>query len=429
MGTKGSQEYVMIPHTYVEFDLGEVFDITQIKLWHYYINNRQYKDVVITVSDDANANPQFLFNNDKDNSLGLGRGNDDEYIESEDGLVISHPSRGRYVKFYSNGNNVNDFNHIVEVEIITPFENIKNSNIKAKNIILHRGVSSSNVTDAIFATDGIKNNDKFTQLDDGKQFIQYNLGQLYDIDKINLWHIWGAKYKDVIVQASTSPTFDKDSTEIIYNNDKDNSSGLGTGENDEYTEIGLSVSKNGLQAKYIRLYSNGSNLNASNHYSEVEVLVFPSAKTENIAKGKLITSNSSIASNLDVITNGITDNSNEYANLGIDSAYIELDFGKVKQIKQIMLMHYWSDRRTYNDVVILASENSDFSNPNVIFNNDKDNSFGHGVGTDELYEETPKGKWITMEYTIDARYLRVYSKGSNVNSDNQIVELEVYTMY
>ena len=72
------------------------------------------------MSDD----PEFLtgvttvFNNDSDNSAGLGAGKDRAYIESYEGKLIRITgATGRYVRLYSNGNSTNKLNHYIEVEV------------------------------------------------------------------------------------------------------------------------------------------------------------------------------------------------------------------------------------------------------------------------------------------------------------------------
>ena len=59
-----------------------------------------------------------VFNNDHDNSSGLGAGKDKEYIEVAEGRLIDPKgAKGRYVRMYSSGNTTNDLNHYVEVEV------------------------------------------------------------------------------------------------------------------------------------------------------------------------------------------------------------------------------------------------------------------------------------------------------------------------
>lgn len=74
------------------------------------------------------------------------------------------------------------------------------------------------------------------------------------------------------MQVSNDPTFGSGVT-TIYNNDTDNSAGQGAGTDPEYIETseGKRVIVNNVSARYVRLWSNGSTSNASNHYVEVAV--------------------------------------------------------------------------------------------------------------------------------------------------------------
>ncbi len=105
---------------WVQIDLGEAKTLYAIALWHYHAQARAYRDVIIQVSDDAGfaGNVQTLFNNDHDNSSGLGAGKDKEYIETYMGkLIDAKGAKGRYVRLYSNGSTGSDMNHYIEVEV------------------------------------------------------------------------------------------------------------------------------------------------------------------------------------------------------------------------------------------------------------------------------------------------------------------------
>ncbi|HUW19960.1 MAG TPA: glycoside hydrolase family 2 TIM barrel-domain containing protein [Sedimentisphaerales bacterium] len=104
----------------VTIDLGAPYDIYAILFWHYHKEARVYSDVVVQVADDPDfiTNVRTLFNNDIDNSSGLGIGTDMHYVETSEGkLVDAKGVRARYVRLYSNGNSSNDLNHYVEVEV------------------------------------------------------------------------------------------------------------------------------------------------------------------------------------------------------------------------------------------------------------------------------------------------------------------------
>jgi hypothetical protein len=105
---------------WVQIDLGASCALHAILAWHYHSQARVYRDVIVQVSDDKDflKGVATVFNNDHDNTSGLGVGRDKEYIEVAEGRLFDPKGvKGRYVRLYSNGNTVNDLNHYVEVEV------------------------------------------------------------------------------------------------------------------------------------------------------------------------------------------------------------------------------------------------------------------------------------------------------------------------
>ncbi len=105
---------------WVQIDLGDVFDIYAIVVWHAHRGLNVYFDVVTKVGDDSEFETGItVFNNDHDDSAGLGQGKDKEYIENYEGRAIRTPNgvRGRFVRLYSNGSVTSRPNHYVEVEV------------------------------------------------------------------------------------------------------------------------------------------------------------------------------------------------------------------------------------------------------------------------------------------------------------------------
>lgn len=105
---------------YAQLDLGAPLDIFALVVWHFHMEPRVYFDVIVRVADDPDfiTNVRTLFNNDHDNSAGLGVGKDKEYIETYEGKLIPvHGVRARYVRLYSRGNTSNELNHYIEVAV------------------------------------------------------------------------------------------------------------------------------------------------------------------------------------------------------------------------------------------------------------------------------------------------------------------------
>lgn len=105
---------------HVTIDLEDQHDIYGIYVWHYHQQPRIYFDVIVKTADDADftENVNILFNNDIEGNLGLGAGDDLRYITGAEGKLIDAKGvQGRYVRLWSNGNNENDLNHYIEVEV------------------------------------------------------------------------------------------------------------------------------------------------------------------------------------------------------------------------------------------------------------------------------------------------------------------------
>jgi hypothetical protein len=119
--------------SYVEFgpglqwaqvDLGAKHEIFPVLIWFYHGDPRIYRDVIVQVSDDADfiQNVQTLFNNDFDNSAGMGVGNDYEFYETNEGKLVDgrrngKPAIARYVRVYTKGSTADEMNRFTEIEV------------------------------------------------------------------------------------------------------------------------------------------------------------------------------------------------------------------------------------------------------------------------------------------------------------------------
>ncbi len=105
---------------WVQIDLEQECDIYAVLVWHFHEGKRVYFDVVAKIGNDPEfKDAKVIYNNDFDNSAGLGVGKDKEYIENNKGRLIKTPDgvKGRYVRLYTNGNTANEMNHYVEIEV------------------------------------------------------------------------------------------------------------------------------------------------------------------------------------------------------------------------------------------------------------------------------------------------------------------------
>jgi hypothetical protein len=148
------------------------------------------------------------------------------------------------------------------------------------NLALNKPVTSSDSMPVIGMleqiTDGDKDSDEgcFVELGDGKQWVQLDLGAEHKIHAIALWHFHSQEraYHDVVVQISNDADFLTGVT-TVFNNDHDNSIGLGAGKDKAYvdTSKGRVLPVAGVSSRYVRLYSKGNTANSANHYIEAEV--------------------------------------------------------------------------------------------------------------------------------------------------------------
>lgn len=153
-----------------------------------------------------------------------------------------------------------------------------------QNLALGKKVTSSDkapITGSLdLVTDGDKesNDNSFVELHRRTQWVQIDLEKRARIYAILIWHAHNTYqvYHDVIVQVSDDPDFTQD-VKTLFNNDYDNSSGLGVGTDKEYFETyeGKLIDAKGVEGRYVRCYSRGSTYSALNRYTEVEVWGIP----------------------------------------------------------------------------------------------------------------------------------------------------------
>ena len=117
IGNKGSDPQ------YYDLDLGASYHLGKLEIWRFHFNGgRTYRNCVIMLSDDPNFpadQTTIVYNNDTDNSLGFGAGEDEEYKETAAGkeIIIDKPVSARYIRLYSQGSyEFPNGNELVEVK-------------------------------------------------------------------------------------------------------------------------------------------------------------------------------------------------------------------------------------------------------------------------------------------------------------------------
>ncbi len=105
---------------HVTIDLQARHEIYGVRVWHYHQEPRVYFDVIIQIAEDRDftAGVKTIFNNDMDNSAGLGVGADMHYVDTHFGALFdARGACGRFVRLYSCGNTSNDQNDYIEVAV------------------------------------------------------------------------------------------------------------------------------------------------------------------------------------------------------------------------------------------------------------------------------------------------------------------------
>src|SRR5213595_34499 len=153
-----------------------------------------------------------------------------------------------------------------------------------QNVALGKPVTSSDPSlisgDLKQITDGKKHafDENVVTLRRRTQWVQIDMQGEHNVYAILIWHEHKTPvvYRDVIVQVADDPEFKSD-VHTLFNNDQDNSSGLGVGTDREYFENheGKLIDAKGTKARYVRCYSKGNTDYALNSYTEIEVYALP----------------------------------------------------------------------------------------------------------------------------------------------------------
>ena len=105
---------------WVQIDFGVECNVYAIVIWHdYYFHRPVFRSVIVQAADDAGFSKQVrtLFNSDRENLAGFEQGADKQYAESHEGKLIDAKGiKTRYLRFYSDGNNISPLNGYVEIE-------------------------------------------------------------------------------------------------------------------------------------------------------------------------------------------------------------------------------------------------------------------------------------------------------------------------
>lgn len=268
-------------------------------------------------------------------------------------------------------------------------------------------------------------------------WIQLDLGKKYSLTEMKLFVYHGRALKNLVVLASDSSTFD--TYRIIWNADKENFFGLGTGDKEQFPNATVAGDTITLaaptEAQYVRILNNGHTAGAGQgaHYFEIEVYGTehtggaPETTLYNVAAGCNVIVNKwgggSDRPN-SWLTDGIKDNA-KYIEVCKDKAqntsapsYAQIDLGNEYPVSKVNFWNYWSDGRTLKDLHIILSTTEDFQTGT----------------TKEIYNGNWQATASGLEAPVtddpyNARYVRIWNDGHDKGAKmgGHYIEVEVWS--
>jgi hypothetical protein len=151
----------------------------------------------------------------------------------------------------------------------------------------------------------------------------------------------------------------------------------------------------------------------------------------NLALHKKVTSSDRLVSLWPATLAQITDGRKEpqtgdVVYLGTKKQWVQVDLEGPYRIYAVVIWHDQDSPRIFRCVVVQTADDAEFTrNVQTLFNNDYANEIGLGAGTDKLYRESFEGRLVDAK-GVSARYIRCYSKGSDVDPFNAYAEIEVW---
>jgi hypothetical protein len=149
----------------------------------------------------------------------------------------------------------------------------------------------------------------------------------------------------------------------------------------------------------------------------------------NLSKGKKVTASDKepVVGELTLITD--EDKSAEegsYVELAAGKQWVQLDLGKSSEIHALLVWRFHSQKRVYHAVVVQVSDDADFiKDVRTVYNTDRENAHGLGVGKDLGFIENYQGQLIDTK-GVKGRYVRLYSNGNTSNNMNHYIEVEAW---
>ncbi|MDA9129244.1 S8 family serine peptidase [Candidatus Gracilibacteria bacterium] len=173
---------------YVTVDLGSQYDIQKINIKKYFKDNRTYKETKTEVSSDG-KNWTTLYDSAVSGT----------YAEPSDGSGIDFHLKSsgetetdtsvdtdgvRFIRDHLNGSNKNTGSHWVEIQAL----DANGTNIAKGKQVSGKTTERSSSAPYSRITDGVINYNYWTQGKSSTNWVQVDLGAIYDIEKVKVWH-------------------------------------------------------------------------------------------------------------------------------------------------------------------------------------------------------------------------------------------------
>ncbi len=373
--------------SYLQIDLQGVFAISRIMLHRYWNDGRTYSGTVIAVgenlTDFADGSAKVLYNSDKENVHGFGKGQDVTYAETKDGKEISAADavEARFVRIYMSGSNAeypgaDRINHIVECQVFG--HKVREAKL---DIQLPTGENFTVSPAEGYTTQVEMGKDfGFTVIPEDKFYVSGVTVDGTELEPVDGVYTIRAIKTEPVIEVTVEAYPDLDNLALGKK--------VTVGSNTEGAQVKVNPSRPESMAVDGKHPEDNSDANYVDFWLEKD--------------GSAVSG----------------------------SAYAQVDLKARCEIANIHLYRYWGDGRQYNGTTIVAAdEEADFADPQkctVLYNSDKDNVHGFGAGKEALYNETNAGKVIDVSAKkVNARFIRVYMQGNANGPQNHIVELEV----
>ena len=379
----------------IQIDLGAEREVVCVVIWHYYKNAVVYRDVIVQCAEDADmkTNHAILFNNDYDNSAGLGKGTDQPYFAGWWGEIVdarphgrlTNGRRARYVRVSTCGGEAGEDTRFVEIAVY--------------------------------------GRETYTGPADG-----------------------GAVEAPASEQAAPQPE-----TSVVADAETTPSKPAELTEEQQMERMQADPAFAGMELLEPVALMKEADLTAllppsgfekPELYSDRPVRQFTMVPkgTRNLARGRPVTGipgedGEPLEGQLSQLTDGIVGGDGSVVELfpGIPQ-YVQVDLGEVRDIAAVAVWHGCKTFTVYRDVVVVLADDPEMTqNRRVIFNNDHDNSLELGQGKDPAYPATGHGRLFDARpdgpasAPARARFVRVYTNGSESGGeDNRLVEVAVF---